>query len=160
MLECGYCRMTWWINLLKSAFKNTASIPIWSKLIFFQIATWKVNKGVVSYYTRMWNTPHGIGYIWLFWKPLFFSECTRNRPSYKEYLLQVSGIVPVGLCLHILPDASARPVAGSWSDLSCSVRECSVLFLLPGTASEEYFSNILININSLDTKCPMRCDII
>ena len=61
-------------------------------------------------------------------KPLFFSECTRNRPSYKEYLLQVSGIVPVGLCLHILPDASARPVAGSWSDLSCSVRERSVLF--------------------------------
>ena len=45
------------------------------------------------------------------------------------------------LCRHILPGASARPVAGSWSDLSCSVRERSVLFLLSGTFAEEYFSN-------------------
>ena len=54
------------------------------------------------------------------WKPLYFSKCARNRPSWLCICYGVVEMWPVGLCFHILLGASVHIVAGSWSDLSRS----------------------------------------
>ena len=48
-------------------------------------------------------------------------------------------------------------LAGSWSDLSCSVRERSVLLLLVHSLTN-IFQIFLTDIVRLDIKCQMRCD--
>ena len=58
----------------------------------------------------MWNTPHGIGYIWLIENCLhFYGKYDQNRPS-KNVLstTPVGELCPVRLCLFfctVLPDA-------------------------------------------------------
>ena len=90
-------------------------------------------------------------------KTVIFQRMHEKPTKFKKYLLQVSGNVPVGLCRHILPGASARLVAGSWSDLSCSVWERSVLFCFLAHSLKNIFQIILMNVDSLDAKCPMGC---
>ena len=61
-------------------------------------------------------------------KTVMFQQIVLKTDQVKKSFATVPGeMYPVRLCLHILPDAFLHDAAGSWSGLSDSVGERSVL---------------------------------